>query len=63
MIRKGSRVRLKRDASGDLPKRYIGRTGKIIGRSRVEDGIQTWLVKFDDRKGLLTCWRDELVRL
>ena len=60
MIRIGNIVRLFEDKSGDLPKRYIGRTGLVCKRGKPEDCMQTWYVLFLRRKAPLLCWRDEL---
>lgn len=60
IIRKGSKVRLVKDWAGDLPKYLIGSTGTVLRRGDIEDGIQTFLVQFPERRQALTCWKDEL---
>ena len=60
-MKNGTKVRLIKDASGDLPVRYIGRTGVVVKRLRPGDGIPMVSVKFSDRKMPLPLYIDEIV--
>jgi hypothetical protein len=55
----GRRVRVVRDASGDLPKSLIGRYGVILKQRGEDDGYQLFSVKMDGWKKPFDLYEDE----
>lgn len=66
----GTNVRLVSDHVGDLPKRYMGRKGKVVKRRKDQDEIgvgprviKAYGVKFKDRESPLLVYEDEIVKI